>query len=336
MKSICPSILAILLCATGSFAANQPPVLQPIGNKSTQAGSTLEFAVQAVDGDGGVLGYDAEIARNLIPLQSHFVPFGMCINHLSVANQISRCQTRGFTGLSPNTWDLNTLRAFADHPDVKNGSFKIHSAYWWTSFDVNLDAAALNGLDARLDVLAGMNASVWLTLDRNGGVTESMLATGAERIRTISEHCQAKGVPLVIYPHGGTLMEDAEEAVAMLQRLNIPSLKIMIHLCHEIMAGNGARVPEIVADVAQHLAFASISGSTVAVNKSDNWASQIKPLDQGDYNYVPYIQALADVGFTGPMALHTYNLGDPGATPLPTDHMTRSMRIWRMLVAPTE
>ncbi len=270
-----------------------------------------------------------------IPLPGHFVPFGMCFgSNLTAAQQIARCQTRGFTGLGYSDFTLAKLEAFAGHPEVTSGRFKIYNAFWFPFFNVALDTVALNDLDKKLVELARMNAALWLAMDSSNR-EESTLATGAQRIRTIAEHCRAKGVQLVLYPHGGALYDDAEAALAMRNRVGLPEIKISIHLCHEIMAGNGARIAEVVAAVKNDIVLASVSGSSIAVNENDNWASQIQPLDRGDYDVRPYLQALADAGYTGPIELQTFNLGDPGATPTATDHLTRSLKKWRTLVAPT-
>ena len=270
-----------------------------------------------------------------IQLQSHFVPFGMCFgSDLTAAEQIARCQSRGFTGLGFSNFDLPTLQAFAANTEVTSGHFKIYNAFWFPFFNVTLDTVALDNLDKKLAELAKLNAALWLAMD-SANRKEATLATGAQRIKTIAEHCRARGVQLVLYPHGGALYDDAEAALAMRNRVGLPEVKISIHLCHEIMAGNGARIAAVVAAVKDDIVLASVSGSSIAVYPDDNWAHQIQPLDRGDYDIRPYLQALAAAGYTGPIELQTFNLGDPGATPTATDHLTRSMRKWRALVAPT-
>ncbi len=269
-----------------------------------------------------------------IPLPGHFVPFGMCFGDLTAAEQIARCQARGFTGLGIQNFDLPSLKDFAANAEVISGHFKIYSGLWFPNFDVTLDAATLTDLDQKLAELAKMKAALWLAMD-SPDRKEATLAAGAAAIKIIATHCRTKGVQLVLYPHGGALFDDAEAALAMRNRVGLPEIKISVHLCHEIMAGNGARIAAVVAAVKNDIAMASVSGSSIAVYPNDNWAHQIQPLDRGDYDIRPYLQALAAAGYTGPMELQTYNLGDPGATPATTDHLTRSMKKWRTLVAPT-
>ena len=279
------------------------------------------------------LGSDPSVPA--IPLQSHFVPFGICFGgNLTAAQQIARCQSRGFTGMAVIADNPNTLADFADHSEVASGHFRIHAGFRWVNFDTPISGGTLATLEAQLTQLARLRAALWLAVD-SGNRWEATLATGAATIRAVHDRCLAHGVPLVLYPHGGALLDDAEAALAMRDRVGRPAIKITLHLCHEIMARNGARIAAVVAAVKDDIALASVSGSTIAVNENDNWASQIKPLDLGDYDIRPYLQALTDTGYTGPMTLMTYNLGDPGATPAATDHLTRSMQKWRTLVAPT-
>ncbi|MBK8475703.1 MAG: sugar phosphate isomerase/epimerase [Opitutaceae bacterium] len=320
-------------------AADSPRLVRAAGAAS---GPRLFWRVTALDtdtdGDGvndweeSRLGSDPAVPA--VQLQSHFVPFGMCFGDLTAAEQIARCQSRGFSGLGIQNFDLSSLKDFAANGEVTSGRCKIYSVLWFPNFDVSLDSAPLTDLDKKLTELAKMKAALWLAMD-SPDRKEATLAAGAAAIRIIAEHCRTKGVQLVLYPHGGALFDDAEAALAMRNRVGLPEIKISVHLCHEIMAGNGARIAAVVAAVKDHIAMASVSGSSIAVYPNDNWAHQIQPLDRGDYDIRPFLQALAAAGYTGPMQLQTYNLGDPGATPTATDHLTRSMKKWRTLVAPT-
>jgi sugar phosphate isomerase/epimerase len=321
-------------------AADSPRLVHTAGAVS---GPRQFWRVTAVDADTDADGVnDWEEARlgsdptvPAIPLQSHFVPFGICFgDNLTADQQIARCQSRGFTGMAVIADNPNTLADFADHSEVASGRFRIHAGFRWVNFDTPISGSTLTKLDAQLTQLARFRAALWLAVD-SGNRLEATLATGAATIRAVHDRCLAHGVPLVLYPHGGALFDDAEAALAMRDRVGRPEITITIHLCHEIMARNGARIAAVVAAVKNDIALASVSGSTIAVNENDNWASQIKPLDLGDYDIRPYLQALTDAGYTGPMTLMTYNLGDPGATPTATDHLTRSVKKWRTLVAPT-
>ena len=269
-----------------------------------------------------------------IPLQSHFVPFGMCFgSDLTAAQQIARCQTRGFTGLASGNFDLGTLQGYAQHPDVVAGRFKIYGALWFVMTEELFAASVLTDIEPCIQELGRLGAYLWMCCNRNNLDSDRRITVA--NVQKVADLCARHGVTLVLYPHGGCAFYCAEQTKSFLPQINRPNVRISIHLCHEIMAGNGARIAAVVAAVRNDIVLASVSGSAIAVNENDNWASQIKPLDRGDYDIRPYLQALTTAGYSAPMTLMTYNLGDPGATPTATDHLTRSLKKWRTLVAPT-
>ena len=318
-------------------ATDSPAVVLPSGTTADPR-RFWRIAVLDIDTDGdgindweeALLGSDPTVPA--IALQSHFVPFGLCFGELTAAEQIARCQTRGFTGLGIQDVDLGLLRAFSANLEVTSGRFRIYSAMWWINTDTVFAAAVITDLKPKLTELKKLNAYLWMVCDTNGAADK--IANAVTNLQKVADACALYGVTLVIYPHSGCAIDRAEQAKSLLPQINRANVKISIHLCHEIMAGNGARIAEVVDAVKDDIVIASVNGA-IDTLVWDNWASQIQPLDQGDYDIRPFLQALANANYTGPMELHTYNLGDPGATPTATDHLTRSLKKWRTLVAPT-
>ena len=260
-----------------------------------------------------------------IPLRSEFVPFGLCLSNsnwsMTAAAQIALCQSLGYTGYGLASFGSEAaLKAFADHPEVASGRFRIHSALWWTSVTDAFDWAAI---DKRLAQAARMDMAIW------------MVVAGS---KTTARHCAAQGAKLVLYPHEGTTFVSAEEALALLLRLRAdPDLtteekaciSISVHLGHELKANNGARIASVVAAVAPYCTLASVNGAETDTRSRGGWTTGIRPLDQGNYDVRPFLQALATAGYTGPMEYHTYNLPDPRDD----DHLARTLIRWRQLVA---
>lgn len=320
-------------------AAQCPHIVRPFGAPPRPQQFWRVTAIDIdTDGDGvndweeACLGSDPLVPA--IMLQSHFVPFGMCFSDITAAEQISRCQSRGFTGLGIQQFDLDSLKAFAANAEVTSGRFKIYSALWFVNTDAVFTTATITDLKPKLAELQKMKAYLWMVFDTNSGNAVA-LTNAVANARKVADACALYGVTLVIYPHGGCAFYKAEQAKGYLPQINRANVKLSIHLCHELMAGNGSRIAAVVDAVKNDIVLASVCGSDTAINPDDNWASQIQPLDRGDYDVAPFLQALAAAGYAGPMELHTYNLGDPGVTPTAADHLTRSMKKWRTLVAPT-
>ena len=277
-----------------------------------------------------------------IPLRSEFVPFGLCLSNsnwsMTAAAQIALCQSLGYTGYGLASFGSEAaLKAFADHPEVASGRFRIHSALWWTSVTDAFDWAAI---DKRLAQAASMHMAIWMVVA--GTKSAADIETAYSNIKLAAQHCQKAGVPLVLYSHQGTTFVCAEEALTLLKRLNADTevaaavaanTSISIHLCHELKAGKGTSIAAVVAKVAPYCTLASISGAESDTATRGNWDTGIMPLDQGSYDVRPFLQALATAGYTGPMEYHTYNLPDPRYN----DHLVRTLLRWRQLVTtPTD
>jgi len=271
-----------------------------------------------------------------IPLKNEFVPFGMCMGGMKPSEQIAYCRKIGYSGLGLQVMDRQALGEFATQPEVLSGEFKIHSTLWWTNVtEPVIDTAWLDGV---LDEARKMELAIWMVLDGPDKSEESR-SRAVSMIAKAALRCRAKGVRLVLYPHGGCVVSSAEEGLAILDsldRLGIPEVGLSIHLCHELKAGNRDRLPEVVRKVAHRLVLVSVSGadSDTYGNDDDNWASAIKPLDQGTFDSRIFLRALSDVGYKGPILLHTYNLKTPGL-PGYDRHLERSWGWWQRVVGST-
>jgi len=268
-----------------------------------------------------------------IALAGPFVPFGMCMGGMKPSEQVAYCRKIGFSGLGLQDMGGRVLGEFAGLPEVASGEFKIHSALWWTK--VTEPVIDTHWFDSTLDQARRMDMAIWMVLDgpdkseRSRSTAVSMAAKAALR-------CRAKGVRLVLYPHGGCVVSSAEEGLALLDsldRLGIPEVGLSIHLCHELKAGNRDRLPQVVRKVAHRLELASVSGadSDTYGKDDDNWASAIMPLDRGSFDSRIFLRALSEAGYAGPIQLHTYNLKSPAA-PDYDGHLERSWGWWQSAV----
>lgn len=270
-------------------------------------------------------------ADSTLAFKGPFVPFGLCMESMRPVDQVAYSQKVGFTGLGLAALDGDVVKEFSALPDVVGGTFRIVSALWWVGIDDPIDPAWLDDI---LDDARGMGMAIWMVVE--GPKTESSKAMALEKLAIVADRCQAKGVQLVLYPHIGTVFETAEEALDLydsLERRGYPEVRISIHLCHELKAGNRDRIPSIVAKVAPYLALASISGADADTHDKgeDDWASAILPLDQGTYDPRLFLRALVANDYQGPMELHTYNLKAPTASDY-DQHLESSLATWKSWV----
>lgn len=141
----------------------------------------------------------------------------------------------------------------------------------------------------------------------------------------ISDYAKDKHLNIVIYPHDKTYIESAEETLPYIQAAARDNLFLSFHLCHELRAGNGARIDAAIAKVAPFIKMASISGSNVQMQADSlkGWADAIRPLYKGDYDLIPYLESLVRHGYRGPVALHTFGLKEPIG-----EHFVKSKAVW--------
>lgn len=280
----------------------------------------------------------ASAADPKISLKGDFVPFGMCMSSLSPANQVAMCQKIGYPGLGIADLSPSVVKAFSKVPAVASGAFRIHSALWWITINDTIDTVRFDGI---LDDAKKMDMAIWMVADG----TDKRDTSKVKAVRLFhkaADRCKAKGVRLVIYPHLGCVVETADDALAMLdslRRLGHPEVRMSIHLCHELKAGHRDSLPKIVKRAAPYLSLASVGGaddgtatdSTNQCKACGYWSTAIMPLDRGTYDPRPYLQALSESGYGGPIEYHTYNLKRPEDTGY-DNHLERTFAKWQTMV----
>lgn len=274
-------------------------------------------------------------AASLPALKGEFFPFAMCMGQMSPAAQVDTARRMGFSSLGLQDTAHSVLQGFIKNAAVASGAFHIRSTLWWTNVTApNIDTVAF---DAFLTDAKKLGLSVWMVLDGNDRTMASK-RTAISMAEKAARRCKAKGVPLVIYPHGGCVISSAEQGMELIDSLRArgtTNVRLSIHLCHELKAGNAKRIAAVVAKSISYLDLASISGAdsnTVDIN-DDDWASAIKPLGKGTFDATGFIKALADNGYSGPVELHTYNLKSPDAVGY-DHHIEQSLSWWKAHVAP--
>lgn len=134
-------------------------------------------------------------------------------------------------------------------------------------------------------------------------------------------------VQMTLYPHSLCYISSAEQAMPFVKRVGSPNVKLAVHLCHEVRAGNGARIGEVVKNVRQYIGAATIAGTDSVADftsalKMDT--TTIKPLDRGNYDVRIFLRALKVNRYKGPIGFINFKIAEK-----PEDYLDRSMRIWR-------
>jgi len=177
--------------------------------------------------------------------------------------------------------------------------------------------------------LAGTTTDIWVIVGNGKELVQK--ESIVEFFRQISDYTDSLQLMVVIYPHDKTYIESASASLWYIRQANRKNLFTSFHLCHELRAGNGARMNEAIAEVAPYMRLASISGSNSKMDVNDTpgyWDDAIKPLYKGDYDTTGFLEQLLKNGYRGPIALHTFGMKEPV-----DEHFSKSLETWKSMVA---
>lgn len=171
-----------------------------------------------------------------------------------------------------------------------------------------------------LPILAFTGAPLWVVVRKapSDAAVRDLLAD-------MARESEAFGIRAVIYPHWDTSIETAAEAAAHIDAVGHPNLKNSLHTYHEIRGGNQYDLRDVVYDHADQIELVGIAGADEDAYAGPptlfvTWDDVIKPLDEGDFDLLPFLQALHDVRYDGPVILQTFDITEP------PDHLERSLR----------
>ncbi len=176
---------------------------------------------------------------------SPFGSFSFTLDNRPAEEQVALLSSLGYDGMTIGAIGMGggveLVRSYAEVPAVRAGDFRVYGILWWQNpLTVPLDT---EWLDAILPLAAQMDAALWVVAD--GPKTD--LPQLVPFLREVADHCRDRGVTLCLYPHQGAAFDDAEEAYALWEQLERPEVRLSVHLCHEIRAGNDGRLDAVIA-----------------------------------------------------------------------------------------
>lgn len=256
------------------------------------------------------------------PLKIASYYFG--VEKLPVAQQISTLKNLKMDAIMVDITEKNidSLDKYYQTDEVKSGQFHLYDI--WTSVSVNDEAKLTFQLKTVETIYQKIqNKETQLQVIFGGQSTAENITRIMSSVADIAKKYNKN---LVIYPHFGNTIATTEQALVYLKAVNKPNVFIAMHLCHELRAGYGNRIEEVVSNVAPYIKAVSISGASEAERLNDalpNWFFGIKPLFMGDYNLLPYYTAVMKTGYTGPITIHTWGI-DRNFNLTPAENLPKS------------
>ena len=246
-----------------------------------------------------------------VELNNPFFAFdnGLNRDRLTPDEQARTLKKLGYAGIGyTGTRNLQArIKAFADR------GLRVFNLYVWCNparkvpYDPKLVEA--------IKQLKGTGVMLWMTV--SGKTNDEQAATV---IRKLADIAAKHGVKIALYPHLGNYIATAPQAVRLVKKIDRKNVGVTINLCHELRAGNGAKLPEIVKTAAPHLFQVSINGA----DHKGGWDKLIRPLGEGEFDVLGLLKNLKKAGYTGPIGLQCYAVkGDQ------RENLKRSMATWK-------
>lgn len=251
------------------------------------------------------------------------------MQEMSPAEQINLLQGLGYDGICLQTRtqqqveNLSTFIALCD----KNPSFHIESVFVRYNFKDPEDKK--NTWKKVVDMIQGKDIDLWFIFGR-----ETLPITYKEVqdiLKGVAAYAQTKGVNVSVYPHSGCFFYAAEQALPAIKAIDAPNLRVIVHLFHELRAGNGNRMPEVINNVKDYMSYATLAGAEKEVDMTSAYTmdkTTIKSLDENEYDLAPFLNTLKEVQYKKPVGFINWKLDEDA---VPKDYLSRTIKSWKTL-----
>lgn len=245
----------------------------------------------------------------------------------SPEEQVGLVSNIGYNGMAiyaTTAEDVEKIPRFI-YASARKKNFKIYAVFVRYNFqDSEIDRNRWKDVIKKIE---GKGINLWFIFgEKRTGVTDLNIETVLkEVVDTASLH----GVPVTLYPHSLCYIASAEQALPFVKKMNNPNLKLAVHLCHEIRAGNGARISDVIKKVKGYISFATLSGTDSTADFSSLYrmdTTTIKPLDRGNYDVKKFLRALKSVHYNGPIGFINFKINEE-----PKDYLSRSLVAWNKM-----
>ncbi len=244
------------------------------------------------------------------------------MQEMTVEEQIALLRLSGYDGLIlrvATPANFQVLPDFLAEAD-KYDDFKVHAAFVRYNFD---DTAMRERWVEVVDQIANKEVQLWVIFGKKvDGYDEVFIE---KKLREINSYSIERGVEVILYPHSSTYYESVEEALPMVDRINSPNLQTAVHLYHEIRAGNGHRMHEVIRNASGKLGAVTLAGADSVADYSSPLArdtSTIKPLGRGTFDVKGFVETLNQVEYQGVIGVMNFSIKED-----PTIYLPRSKEI---------
>jgi len=241
-------------------------------------------------------------------------------------NELDTVKSLGYDGIGWKTGSVEEVAASVAR--VRKHGLKLFAVYSDPYAVLNATSLVLDErLENAMKALEGTEAVIWLPI--NSEVFKASSPDGdaiaVPALQQLADKAATHGLRVAIYPHKGCWTERVQDAVRVAKAVNRKNLGVSFNLCHCLMVGDEAKIPELLAEAKPYLFLVTINGADSGKPNSD-WGQLIRPLDEGTYDTGRLLRTLEELHYSGPIGLQGYGVKLPAK-----ENLTRSMSAWRRL-----
>lgn len=241
----------------------------------------------------------------------------------SASKQADTVKSLGYDGIHYN---YTNPKDFASKLSAcRAAGVPIHAVYIYTFVD-QPGKSYDPGIKEMIRMLKGTETIIWMTL--RDGVRGEQDVEAAGVVREIAALAAESGLKVSLYPHAGFYVATAEDAVRIAKMVDLPNVGVTVNLCHELFAGNGERLAEVVKTAGPYLNLVSINGASPIPGKGPK-AWHTLPLGSGTFDTDTFLGLIRDTGYRGPIGHQFYAV--PGDD---MEKLTHAIESWKK-VKPT-
>lgn len=220
-------------------------------------------------------------------------------------DKVNRLAELGLNGMifQVQSGQLNQLDQYLNASLIASGDFSIYTVYYVVDLQDGVNYTEIENIYKKLK-----DGKTLLQIIFRQEASKAELNTVVAEIADIAAAYQKE---LVIYPHDNTRILSADAALEVINDVNKPNVFLAVHLCHELRAGNGNSISQVIARVAPYIKAATISGANLAeIGNVSGWNDVIKPVGDGTYDLQPFYDGLYASGYKGPVGIHSFGIKD--------------------------
>lgn len=216
-------------------------------------------------------------------------------------------KSNGFAGVGGTLGSPDAVKATAE--DCARRGLKLFAVYASASLASNGLTVSPSAFQV-LPLLKGHGTIVWLHITSRPAFTSSDAAgdeLAVPKLREFADAAASNGLKVAIYPHKGDWTERVQDAVRVAKKVDRANFGAGFNLCHCLMAGDEAKIPELLAEAAPKLFVVTINGADADAGGT-SWGRLIQPLDAGTYDAGIVLRKLRQLNWSGPVGLQAFGI----------------------------